>query len=115
MSQESSVRRDVAREIRSMQREAKALWKTERVKAGHLRFTDTAALRSVGHAVERVYGRVQWRDVVAAIKEHAAEPYTRSPWYLDTWAEQAKAKREYEERASLPVEEQLRMLEATRR
>lgn len=106
---------EVAKEIRRAQREAAVLWTRTRAEAKQTRFTDPGALRSVKYAVARVWGLVDWRDITAAIAEHAKDPYTRSPWFLDAWAQQAKSKRETAIALEIPIADKLAALRAARR
>lgn len=101
-------------EMREAKRRAKALWLDLR-RASHLvRFTDPAALRSIGFAVERSWREVRWCDIESAITAHAAMPFSKSPWLLDAWARQAKLERETREFAAMPVDDQLAAIRAAR-
>lgn len=105
----------VQMEIKAGRKIARALWLQIRERNGLTRFTDPPALRGLEVAVERVWGDVQFRDIEAAIRKYGADRYAKSPWYLDTWAQQERTAREERERTSAPVDVQIAAMRAARR
>lgn len=109
-------RRDLtpAQELKRVKREARALWQQVRTAAGHPRFTDPPALRSIDYAIDRCYPGVEWRDLESAIRTNGALEFCRSPWFLDSWARAAKADRERVVLSTLDLDAQERALRAAR-
>lgn len=91
-----------ASEAKRIEKAATELWKSvRRAKFGaRARYLDKGSYDGIRIAVDRALdASCTWLDIAAAVREHAPDPQTGSPWYLDEWAREAKAKREDQEQA----------------
>lgn len=94
----------VEEEERAQAKEAVAIWTEIRARKGLDRFTDRRALGGLRMKVKVALKQVEWRDVVAAIRQKAYDPKA-NPWYLDEWAREQRGIREQAESTARKMRE----------
>lgn len=82
MSEERRFLQEAMRELRAQKNDAVMAWLEGRHKIGAQRWTDKDALRAVRLCVERALLQDEWRDVLAAVREVARDPFG-TPWKIE--------------------------------